>query len=52
MQIAQDVLNTLKSPFTQDLDLMHVALIIGVVILAIVVWVFILRHVQLAGLEA
>lgn len=51
MQLWQDVMNILKEPFAGDLDIIHLFLLIGLVLVFIAVWVIILHHIRTAGLE-
>lgn len=49
MQILDNMLNVLKTPFVGELDLVHLFLLVGVVIFFIVVWGIILHHMKLAA---
>lgn len=51
MQLWNDIVAMLKAPFVGDLDLTHLFLLIGVVLLFIAAWVLILNHVRLAASE-
>lgn len=52
MQIWNDILDLLTAPFVGQLDLAHLFLLVGVVILFALIWVFILNHIRLAAMEA
>ncbi len=41
----------LSAPFVGDLDLMHLFVLVGVVLIMIAAWVLILNHVKLAAME-
>lgn len=47
-----DIVNILKAPFVGDLDLIHLFLLVGVILVFIGAWVMILRHIRLAAMEA
>lgn len=49
--LINDVTAVLKAPFTGKLDLLHLFLIVGLVIIFAAAWVFILNHVKLAAAE-
>lgn len=51
MKIADDMSDIAKAPFVGDLDLVHLFLLVGVVIVAIIAWGFILNHIKLAAQE-
>jgi hypothetical protein len=44
-----DVVNILKAPFVGSLDIIHIVLLVGLVIVASIAWVMVLRHVRLAA---
>lgn len=46
-----DITDMLKAPFVGDLDLVHLFLLTGVVLLFIAAWVLIINHVKLAATE-
>lgn len=41
----------LKAPFVGQLDLLHLFLIVGLVLIFAAAWVFILNHIRLAASE-
>lgn len=45
----QSLVDWLKAPFTQPLDPLSLFLIVGVVIVSVVLWNFILFHIRLAA---
>lgn len=47
-----EIRDILKAPFVGSLDLPHLFLLVGVVILFAVLWGLILNHVRLAAMEA
>lgn len=49
--ILDDMTDVLKSPFGNDLDLTHLFLLVGLIIVIIAVWGFILHHIKLAAQE-
>jgi hypothetical protein len=42
----------LKAPFVGNLDLMHLFMLVGVVLIFSAIWGLILNHVRLAAMEA
>lgn len=46
-----DLMSILAAPFVGDLDLKHLFLLVGVVLLFIAAWTLILNHVRLAAME-
>lgn len=50
-QLIQDFGNLLAEPFVGDVDLKHLFLIVGVVIIFAAVWFFIIQHMQSAAEE-
>lgn len=50
-KLLDDVMGILKAPFVGQLDLSHLFLIVGVVIIFAGAWFMILRHVRLAASE-
>lgn len=49
MQLWDDIVAILKAPFVGQLDLIHLFLIVGLVLLFAAAWVFILNHIRLAA---
>lgn len=47
-----DITGLLKAPFIGELDLMHLFLVVGVVLIFAGAWFFILNHIKLAAAEA
>ena len=47
-----DVLALLKAPFVGDLDVMHLFLLVGIVLIFAMLWGIILHYVRLTALEA
>lgn len=50
-KIWDNITDILKAPFVGELDLVHLFLLIGVVLVFVAAWVFILRHIRLAASE-
>lgn len=50
LKIWDDILDSLKQPFVGSLDLIHLFLLVGVVLVFSALWVLILNHVRLAEL--
>jgi hypothetical protein len=50
-QIWSDILATLRAPFVGSLDLEHLFLLVGIVLIFVAAWVLILNHVRLAAAE-
>lgn len=48
-QIFDDMLNTLKTPFVGELDLMHLFLLVGAVLVFAAAWAMILSYARAAG---
>lgn len=46
-----DMVAILKAPFVGELDLIHLFLIVGFVIIAAAAWALILNHVRIAAAE-
>ena len=46
-----DVSNILTAPFVGQLDLLHLFLLIGVVLVFLIAWGIILNHIQMAASE-
>lgn len=46
-----DIVAILKAPFVGQLDLTHLFLLVGVVLIFAAAWVFILNHIRLAASE-
>lgn len=51
-QVWSDILAMLKTPFVGDLDVTHLFILVGVVLVFIAAWVFILNHIRLAAAAA
>lgn len=51
MQIWQDMKDVIAAPFGGELDLMHLFLLIGVILVFVVAWMFILAHIRSAAME-
>lgn len=51
MKLVQDIKNLLTAPIVGEIDTVHLWMLVGVVLLSLVVWGFILRHVRLAAQE-
>jgi hypothetical protein len=49
--LINDIVAIVKAPFIGELDLTHLFLIVGVVIIFAAAWVFILNHIKLAAAE-
>jgi len=50
-QLWTDIVNLIKAPFVGDLDLWQLFMVVGAVIIFAALWVFILNHIRLAGME-
>lgn len=48
-QLWTDIVNLVTTPFVADIDLTHLFLLVGLVLIFIVMWAMILRYIQLAG---
>lgn len=48
-QLAADIGAILKAPFVGQLDLIHLFLIVGLVLIFAASWVFILNHIRIAA---
>lgn len=48
----QDIVEFLKSPFARDLDMLHLFLLVGIVLIFIVGWLMILNHIHIAAMGA
>jgi hypothetical protein len=51
MSVWQDILDMLTTPFVGSLDLEHLFLLVGLVILFTALWIIILGHIQSAAEE-
>lgn len=51
MELIDNFVDMLKTPFIGELDFVHLFLLVGLVILCIIAWGFILRHIQMAASE-
>lgn len=51
MQIWQDVKDVIAAPFGGELDLVHLFLLIGVILVFLGAWLFILAHIRSAAME-
>ena len=50
-QVWNDILAMLQAPFVGSLDLLHLFLLVGLVLLFAAAWALILNHVRLAAVE-
>ena len=50
-QLWDDISGILTAPFAGSLDLVHLFLLVGVVLLFIAAWVLILNHIRIAATE-
>lgn len=50
-KIWDDIKTLLTAPIAGQVDIIHLWLLVGIVLLSLVVWGFILRHVKLAAQE-
>jgi hypothetical protein len=50
-KLIDDVMAMLSAPFGGKLDLVHLFLVVGLVIIFGAAWVFILRHIKMAAAE-
>ena len=50
-QLWNDILATLKAPFVGDLDLLHLFLLVGLVLIFAAAWALVLNHVRYAASE-
>jgi hypothetical protein len=51
LQLWTDILDILKAPFVGDLDLIHLFLLIGVVLIFAAAWFMIMDHLLKANVE-
>jgi len=51
MQIFDDINEILKAPFVGNLDIKHLFLLVGLVIIFITAWIFVLQHIRTAAME-
>lgn len=51
-KLIDDVTAILKAPFVGQLDLIHLFLIVGLVMIFAAAWAFILGHIRMAATEA
>jgi hypothetical protein len=51
MQMLDDISDILKAPFVGNLDIKHLFLLVGLVIIFIVAWIFVLEHIRSAAME-
>jgi len=51
MALWNDILSMLQAPFVGDLDIIHLFLLIGFVLLAIAAWILIINSVQATARE-
>lgn len=49
--LINDVMAILKAPFTGKLDMLHLFLIVGLVLIFAAAWAFILNHIRMAATE-
>lgn len=48
----QNVINLIEAPFVGELDLVHLFLLVGIVLIFVAVWAVILHYVRLTAMEA
>lgn len=51
MKIWQDVKDVIAAPFSGDIDAKHLFLVIGLILVFIAAWLFILAHIRAAMME-
>lgn len=51
MKLWDEIRGILKTPFVGELDIMHLFLLIGLVLVFSAIWVIILHHIKTAGME-
>lgn len=51
MSLIQSVKDIVSAPFVGELDLKHLFLLVGVVLVFIAMWAFILAHMKTAAME-
>lgn len=51
MEIVDDIRDIVRAPFVGSLDLKHLFLLVGLVLVFAAAWVFILEHIRTAALE-
>ncbi len=49
--IWNSIVNILKAPFVGNLDLVHLFVLVGIVLIFIAVWMLVLNHVRIAAAE-
>lgn len=50
-QLWTDITAILKAPFVGDLDIIHLCLLVGLVLVFIAGWIMVLNHVRAAATE-
>ncbi len=50
-KVWEDIKTLLTAPIVGEVDAVHLWLLVGVVLVALLIWGFILRHVKLAAQE-
>lgn len=51
MKIFEDINDILKAPFVGDLDIRHLFALVGLVLVFIAAWIFVLQHIRHAAME-
>ena len=49
MQIFQDIKDVAAAPFSEELDLWHLFLLIGIILVFVMAWLFVIAHMREAG---
>ncbi len=49
MKIFQDIKDVAAAPFSEELDLWHLFLLIGIILVFIMAWLFVIAHMREAG---
>ena len=52
VQLGNDILDILKAPFVGELDLIHLFLLVGIILIFIGIWALILNHIHIAAMGA
>lgn len=49
MKIFQDIKDVASAPFSEELDLYHLFLLIGIILVFVMAWLFIIAHIREGG---
>ena len=51
MKLAEEITKMVKAPFIGSLDLLDLFLLVGLVLVFITMWIFVLAHIRSAAME-